>query len=269
VHVRDTFPVKQKIAAILGGSSRVTGRYTRRQFLTTTAKAGAGGLILSGLPFPDFITRRLLAETPGGYLTAPQRRTLDAALARMIPADGAGDWSAASVGGGEYIDRLLGGTDRIYAGGPFRSEFPCFRRLSSAKEVGWRKEIDRLRGLYAFGLRDLDERAGGDFASLPELLQDVILEGLDLEGSAFFAALYAHTMEGVYSHPVYGGNRDFTAWKAFCYQGDVHGVRFPGIGPADASWNVFGGYAPDEMIQPGSCPGQGPTATTNSESCEI
>ena len=246
----------------------MTVRYTRRQFLTTTAKAGAGGLLLSSLPFPDLVTRRLLAETPVDFFTAAQRRTLDAALARMIPADTPGDWSAASAGAGDYIERLLAGTDRIYAGGPFRSEFPCFRTLSRAKQLGWQKDIERLRAVYASGLADLDARAGGDFASLPELLQDVILELVDLGGSPFFAALYAHTMEGVYSHPVYGGNRDFVAWQTFCYQGDVHGVRFPGIGPADASWNVHGGYAPEEMIRPGACPGQAPIAAVESESCE-
>jgi hypothetical protein len=59
-------------------------------------------------------------------------------------------------------------------------------------------------------------------------------------------------MEGVYAHPVYGGNMGYQAWKSFGYQGDVHGVRFPGIGPADAPWNVFGGYAPQEMVKPGT-----------------
>jgi hypothetical protein len=70
-------------------------------------------------------------------------------------------------------------------------------------------------------------------------------------------------MEGVYGHPVYGGNPGFFAWRAFCYQGDVHGVRFPNqLNPpgavSDGAWNQLGGYAPEEMIAPGACPGQGP-----------
>src|SRR5205814_1381221 len=77
--------------------------------------------------------------------------------------------------------------------------------------------------------------------------QDAILTGLDDRRDPFFNALVEHTMEGVYGHPVYGGNRNFRAWKAFGYQGDVHGVRFPGIGPPDAPWNRYGGYAPEEM----------------------
>ena len=31
----------------------------------------------------------------------------------------------------------------------------------------------------------------------------------------------------------------------------LHGVRFPNVGPKDAPWNVFGGYAPEEMAKPG------------------
>jgi len=227
---------------------------TRRQFLLT----GAAGFAASLLPFPAFVTRRLGAETNSTFFTAAERRTLDAALAVMIPAQGEADWSAASIGVGDYIEQLLSGPDRLYAGGPTRSEFSTFRPLSRAKRIGWEKEIARLRKVYREGLARLDQLALGSFVGVGPVLQYAILETLDLSGSSFFAALYAHTMEGAYSHPVYGGNRDFAAWKQLCYQGDVHGVRFPAIGDADASWNVHGGYAPEEMIAPGTCPGQGP-----------
>jgi gluconate 2-dehydrogenase gamma chain len=105
--------------------------------------------------------------------------------------------------------------------------------------------------VYSDGLAELDRLAGGDFAAVPPPVQDAILTTLDDRGDPFFAALYSHTMEGVYGHPVYGGNRDYLAWQSFGYAGDVHGVRFPGIGPADAPWNVYGGYAPQEMERPG------------------
>ena len=109
----------------------------------------------------------------------------------------------------------------------------------------------RLRKLYVQGLAQLDRMAGGNFAALTGPAQDAILTTLDDGGSSFFGALYNHTLEGVYSHPDYGGNRDYRAWNAFGYAGDVHGVRFPHIGPPDAPWNVYGGYAPAEMILPG------------------
>jgi gluconate 2-dehydrogenase gamma chain len=172
-------------------------------------------------------------------------------VSRIVPASGSGDWSAADVGADIYIVTLLAGTGAIYGGGPFRSRFARFQRLSRVKRIGWTKEVRRLRALYATGLAQLDRMAGGDFASVPSVLQDAILTELDDTGSEFFGALYNHTLEGVYSHPVYGGNRNYQGWRAFGYAGDVHGVRFPHIGPRNAPWNVYGGYAPEEMVQPG------------------
>jgi hypothetical protein len=172
-------------------------------------------------------------------------------VSRIVPASGPGDWSAVDVGADSYILALLSGVGRIYAGGPYRSRFGRFQRLSRVKRIGWSREVKRLRTVYAQGLAQLDSMAGGDFAAAPAAVQDAILTRLDDSGSDFFSALYNNTLEGVYSHPVYGGNRDYQAWKAFGYAGDVHGVRFPRVGPAGAPWNVYGGYAPQEMVLPG------------------
>ncbi|MGH2792794.1 MAG: gluconate 2-dehydrogenase subunit 3 family protein [Actinomycetota bacterium] len=229
--------------------------YTRRGFLAAAARAGAAGAAVSTLPLGAVVPKRAAAADP--ILSEARRRTLDAALARMIPADGPGDWTAADLGAGDYIEGLLSGSDDIYAGGPTRDEFDAFPPLSRVKEMGWANESRRLRGVYEQGLDELDRRAGGSFADAPEPIQDLVLTTLDLEGSEFFAALYEHTMEGVYAHPVYRGNTGYRAWEDLCYQGDVHGVRYPTEGSVGA-WNTFGGYAPEEMIEPGACPGQGP-----------
>lgn len=220
---------------------------TRRQALREAGRAGAAGAMAIALP-PQLLAG---GSTARGVLSSGQVATLRAAVARVVPASGPGDWSAADVGADNYILTLLSGTARIYAGGPARTRFGRFQRLSRVKRIGWGREVKRLRALYVQGLAQLDSMAGGSFASAPAQLQDAILTQLDYSGSDFFGALYNHTLEGVYSHPVYGGNRSFTAWKAFGYAGDVHGVRFPHIGPADAPWNVYGGYAPEEMAQPG------------------
>lgn len=226
---------------------RLRRRYTRREALAEAGRAGAAGAMALALP-PQLLGT---APAPQNVLSSSQLATLHAAVARIIPAQGAGDWSAADVGADNYILTLLTGIRKIYAGGPVRSRFARFQRLSRAKRIGWSREVKRLRGVYAQGLAQLDSMAGGNFAGAPTAIQDAILTELDYQGSDFFAALYNHTMEGVYSHPVYGGNRGYGAWKAFGYAGDVHGVRFPGLGPRDAPWNVYGGYAPQEMIQPG------------------
>jgi gluconate 2-dehydrogenase gamma chain len=219
-------------------------RLTRRQAL----KQGSAGALALSIPV------RLLPPSGPATLTASQATTLRAAVARIVPAAGPGDWSAADVGADSYILNLLAGVGMIYAGGPTRARFSRFQRLSRIKRIGWNREIKRLRGVYARGLAQLDSMAQGNFAAAPGPVQDAILTELDDSGSDFFSALYNHTLEGIYSHPVYGGNREYRAWKAFGYAGDVHGVRFPHIGPPSAPWNVYGGYAPQEMVQPGKGP---------------
>jgi hypothetical protein len=42
------------------------------------------------------------------------------------------------------------------------------------------------------------------------------------QGRAFFEMLRTHTMEGVFSDPMYGGNRDFAGWKAVGYPGPFY-----------------------------------------------
>lgn len=224
--------------------------YTRRDVVVGAGRAGVAGAVASSLPLS------LLAPSAAArdVLSPAERRTLRAAVARIVPAERPGDWSGADVGADAYILRLLAGIDDIYAGGPVRRRFRRFQRLWRVKRIGWRRHIRKLRRVYRDGLAELDRRSGGDFALLPAPAQDAILTTLDVEGSPFFTALYNHTMEGVYAHPVYGGNRDYRAWEAFAYEGDVHGVRFPGVGPADAPWNVHGGYAPQEMVEPGKGP---------------
>ena len=224
----------------------LASRFTRRQFLANAGKVGVASAVVASVP-----GRALAAGRPASLFSKSERRTLRAAVARIVPSDGPGDWSAADVGADAYIAGLLAGPRRIYSGGPVRARFARFQPLSRVKRIGWSREIRRLRKLYRSGLRGLDQQAGGDFAAAPAAAQDAILTWLDDRGDPFFSALYDHTMEGVYGHPVYGGNRDYRAWKSFGYQGDVHGVRFPDVGPPDAPWNVFGGYAPQEMIKPG------------------
>jgi gluconate 2-dehydrogenase gamma chain len=221
---------------------------TRRQALADAGKAGVAGALALGVPPGVLRTSAPRATAP---LTQSQLATLRAAVVRIVPASGPGDWSAVDAGADTYIVTLLAGIGRIYAGGPYRSHFDRFQKLTRVKRIGWGREVKRLRSLYAQGLDQLDSMAGGSFATAPAPVQDAILTQLDDSGSGFFAALYNNTLEGVYSHPVYGGNRDYLAWRAFGYAGDVHGVRFPHIGPADAPWNVYGGYAPEEMALPG------------------
>src|SRR5262249_50519522 len=105
-----------------------------------------------------------------------------------------------------------------------------------------------LRGVA----EDLAAR-GKDFGKLPGEEQDAYLESLqkggkDLHGvpsDVFFDTLLGMTVEGFFSDPAYGGNKDMVAWKMVGFPGayanyydvvDKHGIKLarPPMSIADA-----------------------------------
>jgi Gluconate 2-dehydrogenase subunit 3 len=260
---------------------------SRREFLQrSSATVLAGTAMLYGLGPLRVAAARAQG---GGFLSAAQRSALGAAVAQIVPASGPDDWSAADLGVVDYIDNLLSGfeflddaTGAIYPGGPYREPssggpgFYTFQDLSRVKKIGWQKQVSTWQSLYTDGLAQLDDLAQGNFAAAPSPVQVAILEGLDAEGSDFFGALFDHTMEGTYSHPVYGGNQGYGSWQTFGFAGDVHGVRYSQVDPTWTSsspwlptdpstgrgaWTIYGGYAPDEMNAPGTPATEQPTVT--------
>jgi gluconate 2-dehydrogenase gamma chain len=260
---------------------------SRREFLQRSgATVVVGVAVLHGVG--PVGARPALAQE-AGFLSAAQRSTLGAAVAQIVPASGPDDWSAADLGVVDYIDNLLSGfgfldgaTGAIYPGGPDRNAsssgpgFYTFQDLTRVKKIGWEQQVSAWQSVYTDGLAQLDSLAPGGFAAAPSAEQIAILEGLDASGSDFFAALFDHTMEGTYSHPVYGGNQGYEAWKAFGFAGDVHGVRYSRVdstwsssspwlptdpGTGQGAWTIYGGYAPDEMNDAGTAATEQPTVT--------
>lgn len=127
-------------------------------------------------------------------LTIGELETLKAASDRLIPSDEAGP-GAVDAGVFVYIDRSLA---RYY-----------------------QNQLE----LYQRGLAALDSGAeSGGFASAPVDQQDAILtqaEAGQLEGApeGFFATLLEHTRQGMFSDPIYGGNKDFAGWDLLRYPG--------------------------------------------------
>lgn len=113
--------------------------------------------------------------------TAPSRRTLTAALARLVP-PGAGP-GAAEAGADDYVARLLDG------------EGAMARLLSDG--------LDRL------------ERAG--FADLDPDRQDEMLREVERDSEAggprFLRLLVLLALEGTFCHPARGGNRGGVGWR--------------------------------------------------------
>jgi len=170
------------------------------------------------------------------FFTDDEYRVIEAACARMIPADA--DPGAVEAGVADYIDGFLGAfrfdPPRIWAGGGFSGRFggtptfAAFHRLNHWDELAWRTRIEGSLGLperewngpvtglqerYRAGLAEL----GDDFADLDGAEQDRRLKGAE----GFTPLLYEHVCEGMYGAPEYGGNRDLAGWRYIDFAGDV------------------------------------------------
>jgi len=133
------------------------------------------------------------------------------------------------------------------------NRFRRFLAMSPRQELFWRAELfgavaaglpahlgqqrggvlRGLRSIYPEGLARLDERAqtlhGQPFAGLDTALQDTLLQQLDAPGAlplepvrdrTFLDIAIQHTLEGCFSAPEYGGNRDGRGWRMISIEGD-------------------------------------------------
>jgi gluconate 2-dehydrogenase gamma chain len=131
---------------------------------------------------------------------------VSAAVARIFPSDATGP-GAPEGGVVIYIDRQLAGPygrdrDR-YTRPPFEEGIP---------EQGYQGKATP-REVYREGLVLL----GQDFDRLTPAEQDAWLR--KIETTYFFRLLRQHTVEGMFSDPIHGGNADMIGWQAIGYPG--------------------------------------------------
>jgi gluconate 2-dehydrogenase gamma chain len=179
-------------------------RLSRRALLARAAAIGAGAIIpIDFLRGPVAQARaqdkQPVTDAPE-TLTPDEAATLEAICARLIPSDGNGP-GAAEARAARYIDRALGGT------------------LSGSLD-GYRAN---LAALNAFART----AKGAPFAQLGAADQDALLRdveagvpsGFTPGAAAFFNMVLAHTIEGTFSDPFYGGNANFAGWDLLGYPG--------------------------------------------------
>jgi gluconate 2-dehydrogenase gamma chain len=173
------------------------------------------------------------------FFNASEAAFIEAACERLIPADehGAG---ALAAGVPNYLDKQLSGAwgsgERLYRSGPWKTG-----SASQGYQLPFTPGELFHQALRAI-THDLDSR-GTPFPKMTAEAQDAYLKSLeggstDLNGvpsGAFFAMLLQMTVEGFFSDPVYGGNRDMVAWRMIGFPGayadyyesiDRHGVKF-------------------------------------------
>ena len=156
---------------------------------------------------------------------------MDALVARLIPADDLGP-GAREAGVADFIDNQLAGPfgrgERWYMQGPF---------AEGLETQGYQSERPPAE-LYRAALAAVDEHCrqhfgGSVFAELDAPDQDAMLTQMedeelefgDVPAAAFFALLRENTIEGFFSDPIYGGNRDMIGWNLVGFPGTRYDYR--------------------------------------------
>lgn len=185
----------------------------RREFITLPASCLGGLLIytLAGLPI-RLESQEDQVRLPLHFFTAKQARTIAAACERIFPSDENGP-GATEAGVVIFIDRQLAGPygrDKYrYTKGPF---------VESVPEHGYQGKATPQE-IYHDGLRQLGE----DFSSIDKSEQEKRLR--TIESSIFFRMLRTHTIEGMFSDPMHGGNAGLIGWQLIGYPGPLMSYR--------------------------------------------
>jgi len=228
-------------------------RLSRRRLLTAGAVIGAvpvataAAAALGGREVPD---REGRANAPVGventsgwsWFTEAEAAFVTAAVGRLIPADDLGP-GAVEAGVPVFIDRQLAGPygrgERWYMQGPWGPGTPT---------QGWQTRLTPA-GMYRAAIRSIDaavarEGKAATFARLAATDQDAFLKTLEngdakldgVDAKDFFQQLLQNTLEGFWSDPIYGGNRDMVGWKLIGFPGARydhsdfvarHGEKYP------------------------------------------
>jgi gluconate 2-dehydrogenase gamma chain len=157
-------------------------------------------------------------------LSATEAAFLSAAADTMIPADELSP-SGTDCGVVTYIDRQLAGAygagARTYRNGPFRRGKP---------EQGYQLPLTP-RQYFATGIaaanewahktygKEFDRLTPSDRMSALSAMEHGTAQFENFSAHAFFRRLHAIVMEGFFSDPMYGGNRNKVSWAMLGFPG--------------------------------------------------
>ncbi len=177
-------------------------------------RVGIVGAAAAAVPVDAFASSAALAVPPAAFppaqvqarrepletLAAAEADTLEAIVARLIPTDENGP-GAAEARAAHYIDRALGGA--------LAASLDAYRTGLAAVDA------------YARGTR------GAPFDRLSARDQDAVLNDMETniatgfapDALTFFNLVRAHTIQGTFCDPYYGGNANFVGWDLIGYPG--------------------------------------------------
>ena len=165
-------------------------------------------------------------SAPYAYLNLQEQAFVEALVDHMVPADVLSP-KGTDIGINIYIDRALAGGwgkgERLYMQGPWREGVPS---------QGYQLPLTPA-DLYRSGIAAANafcvKTYGKSFDKITESQREEFLLGLQAgkvtfengpPARVFFATMYQTVMEGMFSDPIYGGNRNKAGWKI---------IGFPGV----------------------------------------
>jgi gluconate 2-dehydrogenase gamma chain len=204
--------------------------FLRSAIVGSAAAAGATAAIVS----PDIAQAQQAAPAtvaaPGAagyaFLNLDEAAFVEALVDHMVPADEISP-KGTDLGVNIYIDRALAGGwgkgDRLYMQGPWKQGAPS---------QGYQLPLTPAQ-LYRAGIEATNAHCrktyGKSFDRIEEAQRQEVLIGLStgkitfdngLPVRLFWATLYQTVIEGMYSDPIYGGNRNKAGWAI---------IGFPGV----------------------------------------
>jgi gluconate 2-dehydrogenase gamma chain len=199
---------------------------------TADAKGPAAAILAA----PSSICAAAAASTTYVFFNSEEAAFIEAAVARLIPADEV--WPGAlEACAPNYIDKQLAGAwgagERLYRGGPWQPGAP-----SQGYQLPY-TPAELFRTALAAINKELSRTP---FAKMSPADQDAYLKKLEAGGhdlggvpsDVFFAHLWESTLEGFFSDPVYGGNCGMVSWRMIGFPGayasyydliDKHGIK--------------------------------------------
>ena len=203
----------------------------RRDFLKGAVVGGAAAATTTtGLDLATQAQAQPAAAVPAGtgysFLNLEEAAFVEALVDHMVPADALTP-KGTDIGINIYIDRALAGAwgkgDRLYNQGPWKPGVPS---------QGYQLPLTPAQ-LYRAGIAATNaycgKTYGKPFDRLDEKQREEVLLGLSsgkvafdggLPARVFWTTVYQNVMEGMFSDPIYGGNRNKVGWEL---------IGFPGV----------------------------------------
>lgn len=203
--------------------------FGRRDFLKSAVVGGAAAATTGAVVAPESAAAQTAVPLAPGYvfLNTEEAAFVETLVDHMVPADELSP-KGTDMGLAVYIDRALasawGKGDRLYMQGPWKLGVPSQGyQLPLTPAQLYRAGVDATNAYTV-------KTYGKSFDKISEAQREETLLGLSrntikfdngLPVRDFWAALYSTVMEGMFSDPIYGGNRDKAGWKLLGFPGAI------------------------------------------------